>query len=152
MTATIVDAPADLLTMVGTEIGPGEWVAVEQDRVDGFADATDDHQWIHIDPERAADGPFGTTIAHGFLTLALLVPLVSEVLVVDGASTSVNYGLDRVRFTAPVPVGSRVRVRVEVAEASEVRGGVQVALDCTIEVEGQERPAVVARWLARHLD
>ena len=149
---TTVSQPADLLEMVGTEFDPGEWRTIDQDRVDGFADATDDHQWIHLDRERAAEGPFGTTIAHGFLTLSMIVPLVSEVFTVEGTSASINYGLDRVRFTSPLPVGSRVRARVTLAEASEVSGGVQVALDCTVEIEDQDRPALVARWLARYLD
>lgn len=149
---TTVQTPADLLEMSGTELGPTDWRTIEQDRIDLFADATDDHQWIHLDEERAAAGPFGSTIAHGFLTLSLLVPLASELLEVAQTSASINYGLDRVRFTAPVPSGSRVRMRATIDDCTEVSGGVQIALECSIEVEGQERPAVIARWLARHLD
>ncbi|PRY14459.1 acyl dehydratase [Kineococcus rhizosphaerae] len=139
----------ELAGLVGTDIGPSDWMDVDQGRIDRFAAATDDHQWIHTDPDRAKDGPFGTTIAHGFLTLSLFIPLWTSVFDVEGVTTKVNYGLDRVRFTAPVPAGSRVRLVGTLKEVTEVKGGVQLAVSGTIEVEGQERPAVVVDFLAR---
>lgn len=140
---------ADLPTLVGTEIGPSDWFEVTQDRIDTFADATDDHQWIHVDPERAADGPFGAPIAHGFLTLSLLIPLQTQVFDVEGVSTKVNYGLDKVRFVSPVKVGARIRLLGTIADVIEVAGGYQLVLDITIEIEGGTKPAVVARSLSR---
>ena len=140
-----------LQPLVGTEIGVSDWFTIDQDRVDAFADATEDHQWIHVDPERAAQGPFGTTIAHGFLTLSLTVRLGSDIeLDVGEPRMAINYGLDRVRFTAPVPVGSRVRARVELASAEEKGGSLQVKRNITIEREGEERPAMVAEALSRY--
>jgi acyl dehydratase len=135
----------------GLELGPSDWVEVTQDRIDAFAGGTDDHQWIHIDPERANEGPFGTTIAHGFLTLSLLVPLAYDLLPVQEARLTVNYGLNRVRFPAPVPAGGRVRARFVVQDVSEVDGGVQATLAATVELEGQEKPVCVAEWLVRFL-
>src|SRR6266545_5508736 len=114
--------------------------AVDQQQVDLFAEATGDHQWIHVDPERAAQGPFGRTVAHGFLTLSLVASLIPEVYRVDGVRMAVNYGINKVRFPAPLPVGSRVRAGVELAEVSEVQGGVQVVGRVVVEVEGQEKP------------
>ena len=141
---------ADLAELVGTELGPTPWYAVEQDRVNAFADATDDHQWIHVDPERAAEGPFGAPIAHGFLTLSLLIPMWSELFDVTGVRTKVNYGLDKVRFTSPVKVGSRIRMTVTITDVQEVKGnGLHLVADGTIEIEGEERPAVVATFLNR---
>ena len=140
--------PRDL---AGREFGPTAWVAIEQARIDAFAEATDDHQWIHVDPERAAAGPFGTTVAHGYLTLALLPRFVAEVLTVDGYALTVNYGLNRVRFPAPVPVGSRVRARFRVASVEDVRGGVQLTVEATIEREGQDKPVCVAEAVYRFL-
>lgn len=148
--SAVVRGPEDIQELVGEEIGTSEWFEVTQDHIDGFADLTGDHQWIHTDPERAASGPFGTTIAHGYLTLSLLVPLLDEVLVIENRTSSVNYGLDKVRFPAPVPSGSRVRLTARLAEATEVESGVQVKVDCVFEVEGQERPACVARAVLRH--
>lgn len=145
---TTIDRAA-LADLAGTDLGWTDWLEVAQDRVDLFADATDDHQWIHVDPERAKDGPFGGPIAHGFLSLSLTVKFWTELLEVEGVATKVNYGLDRVRFVSPVSVGSRVRMNAVVAEVTEVRGGWQLAVDQTIEVEGGERPAVVARGLYR---
>jgi acyl dehydratase len=139
----------ELRAAVGTSLGVSDWVTVDQSRIDQFADATDDHQWIHVDEERAKAGPFGTTIAHGFLTLSLLPVLVGQVFSVEGTKMGVNYGLNRVRFTAPVPVGSKVRAAVELADVSDVTGGVQVTTKVTVEIEGSERPAVVAEWLTR---
>ena len=140
--------PRDL---AGRELGPTAWVTIEQARIDAFAEATDDRQWIHVDPERAAAGPFGTTIAHGYLTLALLPRFVTEVLSVDGYALTVNYGLNRVRFPAPVPVGSRVRARFRVAAVEDVRGGVQLTVESTIEREGQDKPVCVAEAVYRFL-
>jgi acyl dehydratase len=140
-----------LKALEGTEVGVTDWMEITQERVNQFADATDDHQWIHVDPERAAAGPFGGPIAHGFLTLSLVVPLGEQVsLPIDGVKMALNYGLDRVRFTNPVPVGSRIRLRRTVMEVTQAKdGGVQVKNGMTIEVEGQERPAAVAETLAR---
>jgi len=137
--------------MVGQHLGVSEWMLIDQERVNQFADATDDHQWIHVDAEKAAQGPFGGTIAHGFLTLALTVPLGGQVpLDVGEPKMAINYGLEKVRFPAPVPVGSRVRARVELANVTEVDGGVQVNRIVTIEVEGQEKPAMVAETVSRY--
>jgi len=137
--------------MVGQHLGVSEWMLIDQERVNQFADATDDHQWIHVDAEKAAQGPFGGTIAHGFLTLALTVPLGGQVpLDVGEPKMAINYGLEKVRFPAPVPVGSRVRARVELANVTEVDGGVQVNRIVTIEVEGQEKPAMVAEAVSRY--
>ena len=132
----------------GTVLGPTDWVEIDQARIDAFATATDDHQWIHVDAERAAAGPFGTTIAHGYLTLALLPAFLSQVFRPD-ASLTLNYGVNRVRFTAPVPVGSRLRARFEVLSSDERSGGVQLVLEVTVEIEGAEKPACVAEAVYR---
>ncbi len=142
-------AYADLASLVGKSLGPTEWREVTQEQVNTFADATDDHQWIHTDPERAKEGPFGAPIAHGFLTVSLLIPMWESLLDVDGVTTKVNYGLDKVRFVSPVKVGAKIRMTAVIAEVEEVRGGVQLAIDATIEIEGGEKPAVVARSLQR---
>ncbi|SFM65251.1 Acyl dehydratase [Pseudonocardia ammonioxydans] len=139
----------ELRAAKGTEIGTSEWFVVGQERIDGFADATEDHQWIHVDAEKAKSGPFGTTIAHGFLTLSLLPKLVQGVYRVDGVKMGVNYGMNKVRFTNPVPVGGRVRAKVELTDVTDVSGGVQLALGVTVELEGSDRPALVAEWLTR---
>jgi acyl dehydratase len=136
---------------VGAVLGPTEWVAIDQSRIDAFAAATDDPQWIHVDPVRAAQGPFGTTIAHGYLTLALLPAFLAEVLD-TGAGLTVNYGLNRVRFPAPVPVGSRLRARFEVLGAEDVPGGVQLTLAATVERDGGEKPVCAAEAVYRVLD
>jgi acyl dehydratase len=141
---------AGLKGQVGEHLGYTEWREIDQDRVNLFADATDDHQWIHVDPERSASGPFGGTIAHGYLTLSLAAPLMSELIEVQGVSMGINYGLDRVRFPAPVPVGSRIRAGGEIAEVTDVPGGVQAKLVITFEVEGGEKPACVAEVLVRY--
>jgi len=148
--SVVARSPEELHALVGDEVGTSSWVEVSQDQIDGFAEVTGDHQWIHTDPERAASGPFGTTIAHGYLTLSLLVPLLEEVLVIENRTSSINYGLDKVRFPAPVPSGSRVRLTATLAEATDVDSGVQVKVDCVLQVEGQERPACVARAVLRH--
>ena len=136
--------------VVGAEsVSP--WFEVTQERIDAFASATEDRQSIHVDPALAATGPFGTTVAHGFLTLSLLVPLWSASSAVDGYRFVVNYGLNRVRFPAPVPSGSRIRAAFRIAAVEEVAGGDQVALDATVEIEGANKPACVAEMLLRYL-
>lgn len=145
---TIVDY-ADAAGLAGTDLGTSDWHVVSQEQVNLFADATDDHQWIHVDPERAKDGPFGAPIAHGFLSLSLTVKFWSELFDVTGVSTRVNYGLDKVRFVSPVKVGSRVRMSAVIAEVTEVAGGYQFTVDQTIEIDGAPKPAVVARGLYR---
>ncbi len=136
--------------MIGTEIGVSKWHEISQDRVNAFAEATDDHQFIHVNPELAAQTPFGGTIAHGFLTLSMTVLMGMEVeLDVGNPLMGVNYGLDKVRFPAPVPVGSRIRSRVVLDEVSEVPGGIHMKQTFTIEIEGEERPGMVAERLTR---
>jgi acyl dehydratase len=147
MTTTV--AYADVAGLTGHDLGWSDWLEVTQDRVNLFADATDDHQWIHVDEVRAAEGPFGGPIAHGFLSLSLTVKFWSELFDVEGVSTKVNYGLDRVRFVSPVAVGSRVRMNAVIAEVAEIAGGFQLTVDQTIEIEGGTKPAVVARGLFR---
>jgi acyl dehydratase len=122
---------------------------VTQERIDTFADATGDHQWIHVDPERAKDGPFGAPIAHGYLTLSLFIPLFTELLDVQGVTTKVNYGLNKVRFPSPVKVGSRIRLTAKLAEVEEVPGGVQITVEGAIEIEGATKPAAVLQSLSR---
>jgi acyl dehydratase len=138
----------ELTGRLGEEIGIGEWVQISQDRINGFAEATGDHQWIHVDEDKAKTGPFGSTIAHGFLTLSL-IPAIAPSVDVPRVRMAVNYGLDRVRFITPVPVGSRVRAHSVLRDVSEVPGGVQVKTEVTIELEGSEKPACVAETLAR---
>lgn len=133
----------------GLELGPSEWVEITQDRINGFAGSTGDNQWIHVDPERAAAGPFGTTIAHGFLTLSLLPELWFELAGDAGYRMAVNYGVDRVRFPAPVPVGSLVRARFRVGEVTDVSGGEQAVVEGTVEREGEEKPVCVAQLVFR---
>jgi acyl dehydratase len=135
---------------VGDEFGPSEWLEITQERINGFAQATDDHQWIHVDPERAAQGPFGTTIAHGFLTLSLLVRFWYEVgPEFKGYRMGINYGLNKVRFPAPVPVGSRVRGRFTAVAVEEIEGGLQVTLAGVAEREGQDKPVCAAELVFR---
>lgn len=140
---------ADAAGLAGTDLGFTDWLEVTQDRVNLFADATDDHQWIHVDPQRAVDGPFGAPIAHGFLSLSLAVKFWSELFDLDGVTTKVNYGLDRVRFISPVKVGAKVRMNAVISEVTEVAGGYQFTVDQTIEIEGAPKPAVIARGLYR---
>jgi acyl dehydratase len=139
----------DLKALAGTELGASDWVEITQDRINGFADATGDHQWIHTDVERAAVGPFGAPIAHGYLTLSLFIPLFTGLLEVEGVSTKVNYGLNRVRFPSPVRVGSRIRLTARLADVEEVSGGLQITVDGTIEIEGATKPAAVLQSLSR---
>jgi acyl dehydratase len=142
--------PDDLLKRIGEQLGHSEWHDITQDRIDAFAEATEDRQWIHIDPERAKSGPFGTTVAHGFLTLSLVPVLVSEIYRVDGVRMALNYGLDKVRFPAPVPVGSRVRAGAELLGADPTSdGGIQVRARITIEREGGDKPVCVAETVSR---
>jgi acyl dehydratase len=136
--------------VVGAE-GTSSWFEIAQERIDAFAAATEDWQSIHVDPELAAQGPFGTTVAHGFLTLSLLVPLWSEVVSVEGYRVVVNYGLNRVRFPAPVPSGSRVRAAFRIAAVEEVAGGDQVTVEATVEREGGDKPVCVAEMIMRYL-
>lgn len=140
-----------LRAAVGTEIGVSDWLTIDQSRIDTFADATDDHQWIHVDPERAAQGPFGRTIAHGFLTLSLLVPLMEQATTVGGVRMGINYGLDRVRFVTPVPVGSRIRARATLTAVKDIPGGVRLHRTVTIDLEGSPKPACVAENIAQLL-
>jgi acyl dehydratase len=139
----------ELRAAAGGPVGASDWVTVDQTQIDTFADATGDHQWIHVDEARAKDGPFGTTIVHGFLTLSLLPMLISQVYRVEGNRMGINYGLNRVRFTSPVPVGSQVRGNVELLEVTDVAGGVQMTTKVTVEIAGSERPALIAEWLTR---
>ncbi len=135
----------------GDTFGPSSWIEIPQERVDAFAEATGDHQWIHVDPERAQAGPFGTTIAHGYLTLSL-VPVASNEVVPKRGRMGINYGLNRVRFPAPVPVGSRVRMTFHVDEVEQIAGGEQVAMTATIEREGGDKPVCVAQVVFRSYD
>ena len=146
---TVFSHPSELLHTAGQSLGFTEWVSVEQGRINLFADATGDHQWIHVDPARAAEGPFGATIAHGYLTLSLANLFLPQLMEVQGVSMGVNYGCDRVRFPAPVPVGSRIRGGGEIVGAEEVKGGVQVVVRITVEIEGGERPACVVDTISR---
>lgn len=148
---TVFDNPDQLLEAVGQDLGVSDWLVIEQDRIDTFADATGDHQWIHVDPEAAADGPFGATIAHGYLTLALTNQFLPEIMRVDGASMGVNYGTNKVRFPQPVTVGSRVRASATITGAEEINGGVQVVVTITVEIEGQAKPACVVESVSRFL-
>lgn len=138
-----------LLAAAGEQLGTSAWMTVDQQRITAFADATEDHQWIHVDPQRAAAGPFGMTIAHGFLTLSLLPYLIFQTYQVEGAEMTINYGLNKVRFPAPVPVGSMVRAEVMLAEASEVSGGLQLVVRATMQIDGVEKPGCVADWVTR---
>jgi acyl dehydratase len=142
-------SPAELAGAVGEPIGPGRWYRVDQDRVDLFADATDDHQWIHVDAQRAAAGPFGGTVAHGYLTLSLLPALVSGLYRVDGVRMGVNYGLNRVRFPAPLRVGTPIRATALIAGVESVPGGLQVVTSVTVEGAGGGKPVCVAETVSR---
>jgi acyl dehydratase len=136
---------------IGQEIAVSDWLEVSQARIEQFADATGDHQWIHVDPARAAaESPFKTTIAHGFLTLSLLSPLIRESIQFTGLRMAINYGLNRVRFVSPVPSGTRIRARITPTAVDEVKGGFQVTWQATVEREESEKPACVADWLVRY--
>lgn len=147
--ATTLDSEQSVLAAVGGELGCSDWLTVTQERIDKFADATDDHQWIHVDPERAAAGPFGATVAHGYLTLSLVNRFLPEIVDVR-MQMGVNYGTDKVRFPAAVPVGSRIRGRGEMVDAKSVKGGVQATIRVTVEIDGSDRPACVVDTINRY--
>jgi acyl dehydratase len=135
----------------GADLGHTDWMEITQERVNTFADATGDHQWIHVDPERAKTGPFGAPIAHGYLTLSLLIPLWSELLQVEEVDMAINYGLNKVRFPHPVPVGSKIRAAGRVAGVKDIKGGVEVTVDLSVEIEGVDKPACAAQGIYRFL-
>ncbi|OPG14345.1 MaoC family dehydratase [Microbispora sp. GKU 823] len=150
MTIT-VNGLDEIKALAGKDLGHSGWLQITQDRVNTFADATDDHQWIHVDPGRAKDGPFGGPIAHGYLTLSLVIPLFTQLLDVRGVKMSVNYGLEKVRFPSPVKVGGKIRLAAVVVSVEDVPGdGVQMLLDFTVETDGSAKPACVARAIYRH--
>ena len=147
----IVETPRALLGTEGTKLDPTGWLSIEQARIDEFANCTGDHQWIHVDVEKARTGPFGTTIAHGYLTLSLVSLFLPQLLEVRGFSSAVNVGLDRVRFIAPVPCGARIRAAAEITQVEEVKGGaIQSTVRVTIELEGGEKPACIADTISRY--
>ena len=146
---TVFEQPADLLGAVGRHLGYSDWLEIDQQRINLFADATGDHQWIHVDPEKAAKGPFGSNSAHGYLTLSLAKLFLPQIMEVRNTSMGVNYGCEKVRFPAAVPVGSRVRGGGEVISAEELKGGVQVVVRMTIEIDGGDRPACVIDTISR---
>ncbi|QNP69152.1 MaoC family dehydratase [Streptomyces roseirectus] len=150
MTITVNGLDA-LRKLAGSDLGVSDWIEVTQRHIDTFADATGDHQWIHVDVERAAEGPFGATIAHGYLTLSLFIPLFSDLLEVGGVTTKVNYGLNKVRFPSPVRAGSRIRLAARLASVEDVKGGVQITVDGTIEIESGAKPAVVLQAVLRFM-
>ena len=147
--ATIFKTPADLKTKIGQHLGYSDWLEITQERINLFADATGDHQWIHVDPERAKSGPFGACIAHGYLTLSLVNKYLPQIIDVRGIRMGVNYGCDKVRFPAPVPVGSKIRGGGELITVEEVKGGVQATVRVTVEIEGKDRPACVVDTISR---
>ena len=148
--ARIYESPRDLIGQEGTQFGPTDWLVIEQDRIDAFADATEDHQWIHVDPDRARDGPFGGTIAHGYLTMSLLNWFLPQLIEVRGFSMGINVGLDRLRFLNPVRAGSRIRATGEIVKVEEVKGAVQSVLRITVEIDGADKPALVADTISRY--
>jgi acyl dehydratase len=141
----------ELVAAAGSQLGPTDWLSVEQERINQFADATGDHQWIHVDPERAADGPFGGTIAHGLLTLSLLPHFMHDLYRVDNVAMAINYGFNKVRFITPVPVGAKLRARSEITEVQTLDSAVQATLVTTIEVEGAQKPAAVIESIVRYV-
>lgn len=147
--AAVFETPMDMLGTEGQTLGTSEWMEIDQDRVNMFADATVDHQWIHINKEMAEQSPFGTTIAHGFLTLSLLPMLMKETYTINKVAMGINYGCNKVRFINPVKVGSRVRGIAEVVSVEEAGGGIQLVVKATIEIEGEEKPACVAETVTR---
>ena len=146
---TVFEQPAELLQAQGQHLGYSDWLEIDQQRINLFADATGDHQWIHVDPDKAADGPFGKTIAHGYLTLSLANLFLPQIMEVRNTSMGVNYGCEKVRFPAAVPVGSRIRGGGEVISVEEVKGGVQVVVRVTIEIDGSDRPACIIDTISR---
>ncbi|MEV5834373.1 MaoC family dehydratase [Nocardia sp. NPDC052112] len=149
--ATTVDNPTDLLDLIGTDLGSSDWIEIPQRDIDMFAAATHDEQWIHVDVERAKTGPFGGTIAHGYLTLSLLIPLWSHLLVIENRGMAINYGLNKVRFPAPVPAGSKVRLTATLTDATDLGdGAVQVTVDAVMEREGADKPVCIAQMVHRY--
>ena len=142
--------PGELAAAVGETLGASAWLAIDQRRIDGFADATGDHQWVHVDPVRAKDGPFGACIAHGYLTLSLVNAFLPQIVRLDGARLGVNYGCDRIRFPSPVKVGARVRGVGELLRVEPLEGGVQVWIRVTVEIEGEAKPGCVADTISRY--
>ncbi|TRW81515.1 MaoC family dehydratase [Mycolicibacterium sp. 018/SC-01/001] len=140
---------SEFVAAQGSQLGPTEWLEITQDRVDLFADATEDHQWIHVDPERAVDGPFGGTIAHGLLTLSLLPYFTHQLYTVDNVAMAINYGYNKVRFITPVRVGARLRARAQISTVNELDNAVQATLAVTVEIEGSEKPAAIAESIVR---
>lgn len=147
----IFRSSSELIEAMGNHLGYSDWIVVDQDRIDLFAEATGDKQWIHVDPQKASNGPFGKTIAHGYLTLSLTNFLLPEIFQVDGISMGVNYGTDRVRFPTPLMVGSTVRAGAELVDVTEIEGGVQTVVRVTVEIEGIEKPACVVDSLSRFI-
>jgi acyl dehydratase len=147
---TTVSGLEGIKGLAGQDLGTGDWMEITQERIDAFADATGDRQWIHVDLERAKNGPFGTTIAHGFLTLSLIPSLTRGTTGIEGIRMAINYGLNRVRFPAPVRAGARIRAKVKNLSIAEVEGGVQVVNEVTVEIEGGTKPACVAEQVARY--
>ncbi|MFE3056955.1 MaoC family dehydratase [Nocardia sp. NPDC059239] len=147
----VFDVIAELADAAGEELGVSDWIVVDQERIGLFADATGDHQWIHVDVDKAASGPFGGTIAHGLLTLSLLPAIQHQIYRVDNVAMAVNYGLDKVRFPAPVPAGSKVRGRSRIAEVALLEGAVQATLSTVIEIEGGEKPACIVESIVRYI-
>lgn len=147
--ARVFSTPHALKEAVGEQLDSTDWLEIDQARIDLFADATGDHQWIHVDPEKAKDGPFGSTIAHGYLTLSLVNKFLPEIIEVQGVSMGVNYGCDKVRFPAAVPVGSKIRGSGELVSAEDVKGSVQAVVRVTVEIEGSDRPACVVETISR---
>ncbi|MEV1174465.1 MaoC family dehydratase [Nonomuraea sp. NPDC049784] len=141
----------EIKTLAGQDLGAGSWLQITQERIDAFATATGDHQWIHVDPQRAGAGPFGGTIAHGYLTLSLVIPLFNELLDIQGVTMSINYGLNKVRFPSPVKAGGKIRLAAKVVSVEDVPGdGVQMLCDFTVEIDGSAKPACVAQAVYRH--
>jgi acyl dehydratase len=141
----------EFVAAAGSQLGPTDWLEVTQDRVNLFADATDDHQWIHVDPDRAANGPFGGTIAHGLLTLSLLPHFTQQLYTVDNIAMAINYGYNKVRFVTPVPIGSKIRARAEIAKVDQLEGAVQATVTVTVEIDGSAKPAAVAESIVRFI-
>ena len=146
----VYDSPAGMMGQEGALLGPTDWLLIDQDRVDGFAEVTGDHQWIHVDPDKAKDGPFGGTIAHGYLTMSLANFFLPDLIEVRGFSHAVNVGADRLRFLSPVKVGSRIRAAGEIMTVEEIKGAVQSVVRVTIEIEGSEKPACVIDTISRY--
>lgn len=147
---TVFNHPNELLDNIGKQLGHSDWLEITQERINQFADATGDHQWIHVDPEKAKDGPFGACIAHGYLSLSLVNMFLPQIVDVQGIKMGVNYGSDKVRFPAPVPVGSRLRGVGELIAAEEVKGGIQAVIRVSVEIEGGDRPACVIDTISRY--